>query len=219
MIRLIHGDCNTFMKDVPDKAFDLAIVDPPYGLPKDAVHDRGKLKNRAINSMNMEWDIAPDKEYFTELIRVSKNQIIWGGNYFNLPPCRCFVCWDKVQPWENFSQVEFAWTSFNYPSKLYKYDNRTGNKIHPTQKPIYIYKKLLKDFAKEGDKILDTHLGSVSSVIACIDGGFDMTGIEIDEDYFKAGVQRVQNHVRQLDMFIERPEIIIENITCKAELL
>jgi site-specific DNA-methyltransferase (adenine-specific) len=192
-----NKDCMIGMARYPDKYFDLAIVDPPYGLPKDAVHGRGKLKTRAINSMDMEWDIAPDKNYFIELWRVSKNQIIWGGNYFNLPPSRCFICWDKVQPWENFSQVEYAWTSFDYPAKLYKYDNRTGGKIHPTQKPIYIYKKILKDFAKEGNKILDTHLGSGSSRIACYDGGFDFVGFELDKDYFEASEQRFKIHIMQ----------------------
>ena len=97
-----------------------------------------------------EWDKAPSHEFFEELKRVSKHQIIWGGNYFDLPPTRCFVCWDKVQPWENFSQVEYAWTSFDYPSKIFKYDNRTGGKIHPTQKPTELYRYLLSIFAPVG---------------------------------------------------------------------
>lgn len=114
-----------------------------------------------------------------------------------------------MQPWENFSQVEIAWTSFEMPAKLFKFDNRTGDKIHETQKPIALYKWLLSKYAKPGDKILDTHGGSMSSVIACIDGGFDMVCSELDKDYFDAAVNRINKHVRQIDMFNERPEIII----------
>ena len=113
-------DCMAYMKTIPDKFFDLAVVDPPYGLPKDSTHGRGKLKDRILNNGGLEqWDIAPGPEYFEELARVSENQIIWGGNYFHLPPTRCVLCWDKVQPWENFSQIELAWTSFSSPCLLY----------------------------------------------------------------------------------------------------
>ena len=197
-----NEDCMVGMARYPDKYFDLAVCDPPYGLPKDAVHGRGKLKTRAINSMNMEWDIAPSEDYFTELLRVSKNQIIWGGNYFSLPPCRGFICWDKVQPWDNFSQVEFAWTSFTTPSKLFKFDNRTGDKIHPTQKPVKLYKWILKNYAKEGDEILDTHLGSGSNRIACHEGGFDFVGFEIDKDYFNAQEKRFNIYKAQGNLFL-----------------
>ncbi len=134
------------------------------------------------------WDIRPTKEYFEELFRVSKNQIIWGGNYFNLPSCRCFICWDKKQPWKNFSQCEYAWTSFDKPAKLVAISNRGGdadrNKFHPTQKPIKLYQWILEKFAKPGDKILDTHLGSGSSRIAAYRMGFDFYGTEIDKEYF-----------------------------------
>lgn len=149
--RLYNMDCMVGMKEFPDKYFDLAIVDPPYGLPSDSTHGRGKLKNRIINKDCIHaWDVAPTREYFEELFRISKNQIIWGGNYFDLPPSRCFVCWDKVQPWENFSQVEFAWTSFSKPAKLFRFDNRTTKKIHPTEKPISLYLYLLNHFAERG---------------------------------------------------------------------
>jgi site-specific DNA-methyltransferase (adenine-specific) len=191
-----------YMATVPDKYFDLAIVDPPYGLPKDAVHGRGKLKTRAINSMNMKWDVAPNMEYFSELWRVSKNQIIWGGNYFNLPACRCFICWDKVQPWENFSQVEYAWTSFGRPAKLYRYDNRTGDKIHPTQKPVQLYKWTLRDFSLSNFKIIDTHLGSGSSAIAAYDFGVsEFVGCEIDKEYYEAALKRFEIHKMQQKLF------------------
>ena len=144
-------DCLEYMRTLPDKAFQLAIADPPYGLPKDSTHGRGKLKNRIINTGRIqEWDKAPSQDFFDELFRVCENVIIWGGNYFNLPPCRCFICWDKVQPWENFSQVEYAWTSFDHPAKLFRFDNRTGDKIHPTQKPVELYGYTLSQFAKVG---------------------------------------------------------------------
>lgn len=123
--KIFNQDCMEYMKDIPDKFFELAIVDPPYGLDKKSTHGRGKLKDRCLNRGNIQaWDVRPDESYFNELFRVSRNQIIWGGNYFNLPPTRCFVCWDKQQVWENFSQCELAWTSFNKPAKHVTIPNR-----------------------------------------------------------------------------------------------
>lgn len=184
-------DCMEYMKSISDKFFDLAIVDPPYGLDKKSTHGRGKLKNRCLNSGNIQrWDTRPSKEYFEELFRVSKNQIIWGGNYFNLPPTRCIICWDKMQPWPNFSQIEIAWTSFNSPAKIFKYDNRTDDKIHPTQKPISLYAWILKNYAKSGNKIFASHLGSGSNRIAAYKLGFDFYATEIDKDYFEAQENR-----------------------------
>ena len=200
-IKLYNCDCMELMAKTPDKYYSLALVDPPYGLPKDAVHGRGKLKNRAINTMNMKWDVAPNDDYFRELFRISKNQIIWGGNYFPLPPSRCILCWDKCQPWENFSQIELAWTSFNYPAQIFKFDNRTGDKIHPTQKPIPLYKWLLQKYAKEGDKILDTHFGSLSIGIACHDLHFELTASELDKEYYELGKNRLMWHQKQLNLF------------------
>ena len=188
--------------------WDLAIVDPPYGMPKDSTHGRGKLKTRILNNGGVEkWDTAPDAKYFKELKNAATNQIIWGGNYFHLPPSRCMICWDKCQPWENFSQIELAWTSFNSVARLFKFDNRTGNKVHPTQKPIALYKWLLKNYAKEGDSILDTHGGSMSSVIACIEMGFDIDVWEMDPDYYAAAKKRILNHVQQLPLFGTPPII------------
>lgn len=141
------------MRTLPDKAFSLAIADPPYGIREAGgqTGGSGKLKGRVFNNGRIDrWDNAPSAEFFSELLRVSENAIIWGGNYFALPPTRCFVCWDKVQPWENFSQVEFAWTSFSGPALLFRYDNRTGGKIHPTQKPVELYAYLLQKFATTG---------------------------------------------------------------------
>ena len=206
-IKIIHGDCMEYMATLPDKAFELAIVDPPYGIEaltgRETNHGRGKLKHRAFNLGEVkfgQWDFPPTEEYFTELFRISENQIIWGGNYFNLPPTRGFTVWDKCQPWPNFSQVEFAWASFDCPSKLFKFDNRISGKIHPTQKPVALYQWLLKNYAKQGDKILDTHLGSGSSAIAADIMGFDFVGIEIDEDYYKAALDRFNRHKQQLTL-------------------
>lgn len=200
--KLYNMDCMEGMKQFPDKYFELAIVDPPYGLPKDSTHGRGKLKNRILNNGSLElWDKQPSLEYFKELRRVSVNQIIWGGNYFDLPPTRGIICWDKCQPWENFSQWEMAWTSFSKPAALFKFDNRTKDKIHPTQKPVALYEWLLKNYAKPGDKILDTHVGSASSLIACYNMGFEYIGFEIDKDYYEAAQERMRIHMQQQTIF------------------
>lgn len=233
---VFNEDCMAVMSRYPDKYFDLAIVDPPYGInspnmtmgsnPNRKGKDErgevqysgisvaqklkkgrlnqgsGKLKHRSLNTMNCDWDNAkPSQEYFEQLFRVSQNQIIWGGNYFPLPPTRGIVCWNKNQPWDNFSQFELAWTSFDCPAKLFTHSNRGGaneeTKIHPTQKPVYLYSFCLKHFAKEGFKILDTHLGSGSSRIACYIGGFDFVGCEIDLDYFEAQEKRFKEFKAQ----------------------
>lgn len=211
-ITLHNADNLSIMRGYGDKQFDLGIVDPPYGINapnmRATPYQRknnlqrlngggGKLKNRVLNqSKKIEWDYEiPSDEYFNELFRVTRNQIIWGGNYFNLPPTRGIICWDKVQPWENFSQVELAWTSFDIPAKLFKYDNRTGDKIHPTQKPVDLYKFLLRVYAKPGDKILDTHFGSLSIGIACYDMGFSLDAIELDSEYYENGKNRLINHI------------------------
>ena len=164
--KIINDDCMNILPKYEDDYFDLAIVDPPYGISDltglETSNHRGMNKTRVFGTLSdkfKEWDKAPTKEYFNELFRVSKNQIIWGGNYFNLPIYRCVVVWDKCQPISKFSAVEIAWTSFNKPASIYKFDNRTPGKIHPTQKPIQLYKWLLNNYAKPTDKILDTHLG------------------------------------------------------------
>ena len=231
---LWNVNCMTYMATLPDKAFDLAIVDPPYGINADAMSmgqnlnradgwkreastavkvrkgrlnsGGGKLKNRILNQSNIGWDDQiPDDDYFAELVRVSKNQIIFGGNYFDLPPSRCVICWDKCQPWENFSQWEMAWTSFDKPAAMFRYSNTGGanaeTKIHPTQKPTALYLWLLAKYATEGQRILDTHLGSMSSVIAANNLGFELTGCELDADYFKAGCARVLQATAQQRMF------------------
>jgi site-specific DNA-methyltransferase (adenine-specific) len=198
-------DCMVGMAQYPDKYFDLAVVDPPYGMPKDSTHGRGKLKNRVLNNGGVErWDTKPTDEYFTELFRISKNQIIWGGNYFGLPATRGFVIWDKEQPFENFSAAEYAWMSFQTTSKIFRLAaTRTGDidKFHPTQKPVKLYSWIFHNYAKPTDKILDTHLGSGSSRIAAHKAGLDFTGYELDRDYFEAQEKRYKQFISQLTLF------------------
>lgn len=199
-------DCLAYMQAIPDKFFDIAIVDPPYQLKKSSVRGSGKLKGRTLNTNDMSWDIAPPQEYWEQLFRVSKNQIVWGGNYFPLPPCRCFVCWDKCQPWENFSQCEFAWTSFDKPAKMISLQNRSNRvdkvKWHPTCKPTELYSYLLKTFASPGDKIFDSHLGSGSSRIAAYKMGYAFYTCEISEEYFNKQEERFRKScLSQLEFF------------------
>lgn len=198
-------DCIVGMKHYPDKYFDLAVVDPPYGMPKDSTHGRGKLKNRILNNGDVDrWDTRPTDEYFNELFRVSKNQIIWGGNYFGLPSTRGFVIWDKDQPFENFSAAEYAWMSFQTVSKIFKLAaTRTGDeiKIHPTQKPVKLYDWIFKNYSKDGDRILDTHLGSGSSRISAHKANLNFTAFELDEEYFIAQENRFKNYQSQLTLF------------------
>jgi len=189
--KIILADCMDIMKDIPDKYFELAIVDPPYGIGKRLSQGAGKLKNSALQNMNSEWDVLPDENYFKELNRISINQIIWGGNYFTLPPTRGIICWDKKQFMPTFSRWELAWTSFDRPAKMFE---NIGNeqRIHPTQKPVALYRWLLQNYAKPGDKIIDTHSGSGSCAIACHLEKFEFLAIEKDEDYYKASVKRLE---------------------------
>lgn len=217
MMDIRNMDCLGLMKEFPDKHFDLAIVDPPYGIGESRranYHPNASTKYKPGN-----WDKnTPDQSYFFELFRVSKNQIIWGANYYYLPPCKKPIVWDKMQP-EGIDQAmfELAWQSqddkqamiyrrspsadknciSNGDSRL----RREKMRIHPTQKSVALYRWLLHNYAKPNQKILDTHLGSMSSVIACLDMGFDITGSEIDKDYFDAGMKRVKQYQSQLKMF------------------
>jgi len=199
----ITNECNMeLMKRYPDNYFDLAIVDPPYGLGDSVVNSGGRFKR--YHNKNGNWDNEiPTDDYFKELFRVSKNQIIWGGNYFELPKNKCFVIWDKQQPEDvSFAMCEYAWCSFDSVAKIFK--KRTQgqeHRFHPTQKPVYLYQFLLKHFAKQNDKILDTHLGSGSIAIACHDYGFDLTACELDKEYYDKAIQRIKNHVSQQKLF------------------
>lgn len=189
-------DCMQGMKEFPDKYFDLAIVDPPYGIN---IQKSGRLGR--YNTKNV-WDSEiPSDDYFNELFRVSKNQIIWGGNYFDLPPTKCFLIWDKKQP-ENisFASCEFAWTSFDSVAKTFYYSpmNDTDKRIHTTQKPVALYEWILSRYAKPNDIILDTHVGSASSLIACYNTNHNFVGFEIDEYYYKVSKQRLDTEMAQM---------------------
>ena len=207
-VELLHLDNMEYMKTLEDNAFDLAIVDPPYGL--NMAKEKPRKDGRFAGNVPRTWDEKiPDQSYFDELSRVSKNQIVWGGNYFPLPPTQGFIFWYKKNPVENFSDGELAWTSFQRPAKCFNfqyYGNLEGNtkaptKIHISQKPVKLYEWLLKSYAKEGDRILDTHLGSGSSAIAAHYGGFDFVGMELDEDYYKAACERFDRETRQETLF------------------
>ena len=213
-INVYNCDNMEFMKNIPDNYYDLAIVDPPYGINMGSGHkgsnkrgDKDKHKTFAGNDNSI-----PNKEYFDELFRISKNQIIWGGNYMTkfLEPKSSWLIWDKVQPEEfSMAMAELAWSSFDSPIKIFKKVAKGGfltngtidQRIHPTQKPVSLYKWLLDKYAKENDKILDTHLGSMSIAIACHDYGFYLDGCELDKEYFDKGVQRVVNYVSQQKLF------------------
>lgn len=194
-IQLYNNDCMKVMKSMDDNEYDIGIVDPPYGLPRH--QGSGKLKNRIVQDIGHDgWDVPPEKEYFDELFRVTKNQVIWGGNYFldYLGKSRGVMAWDKVQPFQNFSGWEMAWSSFDSVARLFKYDNRRPGKIHPTQKPIELYEWILKNHADPNDKILDTHSGSGSSAIACYKFGVEYLGIEISDKYFEKSVKRFKRY-------------------------
>lgn len=215
MINLIHGDCLEAMKDYPDNYWDLAICDPPYGIDiNNQKQGEGGGVARKIQYAKKDWDkCAPSYEYFNELIRVSNNQIVWGANHFisKIPiDSSCWIVWDKDNGTTDFADCELAWTSFHTAVRRYKFTwagmrqqdmKNKEQRIHPTQKPVALYKWLLHNYAKEGDKILDTHLGSGSIAIACHDYGFDLTGYEIDADYYKAAVKRYKAHASQTKLF------------------
>ena len=249
-----NEDCLPRMKEYPDKYFDLAIVDPPYGagftesggcqgwfskyhqdsegISKQASNislTDGKFYNRfgspgsrfekykpcetdgrgicgEVRKKIISWDVAPEKEYFQELFRISRNQIIWGGNYFELPPTRCFVIWKKLTISENFTMAmcEYAWTSFNENAKIFECapQGKTSDpRFHPCQKPVALYEWLLSKYAKEGDTILDTHVGSASSLIACYNTNHKYVGFEIDETYYKLAKERIERETAQMNMF------------------
>ncbi len=199
-ITVTNEDNMELMKRYPDNYFDLAIVDPPYGID---INSSGRLGH--YGGKGKIWDSeTPNDEYFKQLSRISKNQIIWGGNYFDLPPTRCFLIWDKKQPeGVSFASCELAWTSFDKSAKTFyqRPQNADTHRIHPTQKPVKLYEWLLMNYAKEGDKILDSHFGSGSIALACHNLGYELTACELDKDYFDASIKRINNHVSQQRLF------------------
>lgn len=216
-IALYNADCMDILQELPDKSFDLAIVDPPYGIGEGNIL---KNKSRGVIARSKDYkpfsgkDVkAPDESYFAELFRVSRNQIIWGANHFisRIPiDSSCWIVWDKENGENDFADCELAWTSFSSSVRIFRFRWQgmlQGNmkhkekRIHPTQKPVALYKWLLANYAKPGFRILDTHLGSGSISIACHDLGFEMTGIELDSDYYEAAKRRLQWHQMQQKLF------------------
>ena len=204
-MKITNEDNMELMSRYEDNHFDLAIVDPPYGIGANKEKEHNGWKSYGLK----EWDNEiPSKEYFEELKRVSKNQIVWGGNYMTefLPPKMCWLLWDKGQRDFSLADGELAWTSFNKAMRIFTMPRATamqdaknsGGKIHATQKPVKLYEWLLMNYAKEGDKILDTHLGSGSIAIACHNLKYDLTACELDKEYFEAAMKRIEQHKAQL---------------------
>ena len=214
MSEFILGNCMNYLKDYPDNYYGLAIVDPPFG----GVTLGGYAKNKMTGGLakhpkyNLSlWDQnRPDRNYFTEIKRVSKNQIIWGGNYFidYLEPSQCWIVWDKIKDFNgcDFADVELAFTSFNKASRIFRFQwsgmlqgdmKNKEKRIHPTQKPVRLYTWILDNFAQKGDKILDTHVGSASSLIACERMGYEYVGYEINEEYYKMASARLDEERAQ----------------------
>jgi len=226
MITMLNMDCMEYMKSLPDKAFSLAIVDPPYGSCGNDDWDKkekGRFggifakyevkrtdgswsKKYQCEKDITHWDVAPNQEYFEELFRVAESQIIWGGNYFILPPSNNFIIWQKLTISETFSMAmaEYAWTNIKGNAKIFAYapqGKKNDARFHPTQKPVALYKWLLSKYAKAGDTILDTHGGSGSICIACHDLGYDLTWMELDKDYYDQACDRYKNHAMQESLF------------------
>jgi site-specific DNA-methyltransferase (adenine-specific) len=203
---ITNEDNMDLMARYPDKYFDLAIVDPPYGLGNRLSDGGGKRKDdpSRLLYIDKDWDVLPKKEYWDELFRVSKNQVVFGANYFleYLSNTRGFICWDKNQQMPTLSACELVWTSFDKPAKIMKKSSTDLDRFHPTQKPIYVY-KFVFEYCKsnKGDKILDTHLGSGSIAIACHDYGFDLTACELDKEYYDKAMKRINNHIIQQKLF------------------
>lgn len=199
-IELLNIDCMKFMADVPDKYYDLAIVDPEFGIG--IGHSPRLVTDKGLKAKT--WDDRPiDPAYFQELFRVSSHQIIWGGNYYPLPANKHCIIWDKMQPEAlSFGMFDYAWTSFEGANKMFKQSVQIEkDKIHPTQKPVQLYKWCLKNYAQPGWKILDTHAGSFSIGIACHEFKFELTATEIDTEYYENGWSRFYNHIAQTSLF------------------
>lgn len=211
-LTITNEDNMLLMARYPDNYFDLAIVDPPYGIGADKAQNNKGEKFGYKKYKNSDWDSSiPSKEFFIELQRVSKNQIVWGGNYMteHLPPSMGWIIWNKMQRDFSLADAEMACTSFNKATRIFDYSrgsaivsNNTGlEKFHPTAKPFELYRYCLEKYAKQGDKILDTHLGSGSIALACHDYGYQLTACELDKDYYDKAMERINNHVAQQKLF------------------
>lgn len=203
--QIFNIDCMDYMRSQADNAFDLAIVDPPYSWNRGGGFT-SRIKRHGDLSFN---ELRPPSEYFRQLMRVSRNQIIWGGNYFlsDLPDTKCMIVWDKHQPVSTYARIEIAWASFPdrhatlVDNPYFGATGRDVDRIHPNQKPVSLYERLLAEFAEPGQRILDTHLGSGSSAIAAHYHGFEFVGTELDPDYYAAATARFKRETAQVDMF------------------
>ena len=207
-VKCYNIDCMAFMKTIPDNFYELAIVDPPYGIERfkkckqnEDINTKDVFANKFLGNEKFN-NTKPTKEYWVELFRVSKNQIVWGANNFIMPESEYFLIWDKKQAMPNFARCEYAWVSMGLkkPAKICEFSIHKHNqvkKIHSTQKPVQLYKWILQNYAKSGDKIIDTHGGSFSSGCACLDMGFDIDIMEIDKEYFDDAVNRLKNNVQE----------------------
>lgn len=211
-IEITNEDNMLLMARYPDKYFDLAIIDPPYGIGADKAQNKAGIKWGYKSYKDSDWDnTIPSEDFFKELFRVSKNQIVWGGNYMteHLRPSMGWIIWDKGQRDFSLADGEMAWTSFNKAMRIFEFSRasciRSNNtmieKFHPTAKPFELYKWLLDKYANEGDKILDTHLGSGSIALACHDYGYELVGCELDKDYYEKAIERIKNHTAQVKLF------------------
>lgn len=216
-IKVILGDCMEIMAQYEPKYFDLAVVDPPYGIGVNSMNMGGR---KTVTPDKRKWDdFPPDLQYFQELERVSKYLIIFGGNYFNLPPSKSFIIWDKGETMygRDFAECEFAWVSHDKPAKIVKINPNQLDRIHPTQKPVALYDWIYQKYLPEGGKVLDTHGGSMSNVISWIKAGnIDGVCTEIDPDYFHDAKKRIQNFLAQQDMF--RNPVTVEFIENKMSM-
>lgn len=203
---ITNEDNMVLMSRYPDKYFDWCCIDPPYGLGNRLSDGGGKLKNTPMAALYREktWDELPTKKYWDEVFRVSKNQIVFGANYFleYLPNTRGFVCWDKKQAMPTLSACELVWTSLDKPAKIMRYSSTDLDRFHPTQKPVKVY-EFMFDYCKieKGNKILDTHLGSGSIAIACHNRELELTACELDKEYFDKAIKRINEHKQQIRMF------------------
>ena len=209
LLDIRHADCMDLMASYPDDHFSLAIVDPPYGIER-FQKPAGTTRfgsSKMMQQKGLSWDKKPPQAYWDELFRVSKNQIVWGANNFTMPPSEYFCIWNKKQTVDNFATAEYAWVSMGLkkPAKIFNYSihqhNADKGKIHPTQKPVKLYDWILRNYAKPGDTILDTHAGSMSIAIACHYAGHHLTACELDADYYAAGCERVMRETQQTTLF------------------
>ena len=200
--KIINADCMDILKQLPDKCIDLVLTDPPYGIGNKFKGGTNSKLNKFNNIVYKGWDNIPSDEYFNEILRVSKNQIIWGGNYFNLAPTRCFLIWDKMISFDfSLAMAEYAWTSFDKLAKIYKMPSEKQFREHPTQKPLKLFEMILRDYSNENDLILDCFSGSGTTAVACHNLKRRFICIEKDKDYWQASVKRLEDAQKQLTLF------------------